>query len=204
MEITYRQEILRKLIHLSSLWMVVALYFLPKPASIGLFFILCAGTIFVEYGTYRNWPVFAPLYRKFFGKMLRAKETTPGFHMSGAPYVLAAAFFVSLLFYKEVAMFALTVMLIGDTAAALVGRKWGFHKINRRTKSLEGSGVFFLSGLVVLGLYTAFFSWTVPLFWGGMLGVFLATLAELYENRLHIDDNLSIPLICGICLSAAI
>ncbi len=202
MQITYRQEILRKLIHLSSLWMVVAIYLLPRPVAALLFFVLCAGTIFVEYGTYQNWPVFAPLYRKFFGKMLRAKETTPGFHMSGAPYVLAAAFLVSLLFYKEVAMFALTVMLIGDTAAALIGRKWGVHPINH--KSVEGSAAFFLSGLAVLGLYTAFFGWTVPLFWGGLSGVVLATFAELYENKLHIDDNFSIPLICGICLSAVI
>lgn len=202
MQITYRQEILRKLIHLSSLWMVVAIYLLPRPVAALLFFVLCAGTVFVEYGTYRNWPVFAPLYRKFFGKMLRTKETEPGFHMSGAPYVLAAAFLVSLLFYKEVAMFALTVMLIGDTAAALVGRKWGMHPINR--KSLEGSAAFFLSGLAVLGLYTAFFGWTVALFWGGWLGVLLATFAELYENKLHVDDNFSIPLICGICLSILI
>lgn len=202
MEITYRQEILRKLIHLSSLWMVAALYLLPKTASACVFFILCAGTIFVEYGTYRNWPVFASLYRKFFGKMLRAKETKPGFHLSGAPYVLGAALMVSVLFYKEVAMFALTVMLIGDTAAALIGRKWGVHPINH--KSVEGSAAFFLSGLAVLGLYTAFFGWTVPLFWGGLSGVVLATFAELYENKLHIDDNFSIPLICGICLSAVI
>lgn len=204
MQITYRQEILRKLIHLSSLWMVVAVYLLPRSAAVLLFFTLCASTMFVEYGTYRNWPVFAPLYRKFFGKMLRTKETTLGFHMSGAPYVLAAAFLVSLLFYKEVAIFALTVMLIGDTAAALIGRKWGVHKINHQTKSVEGSGAFFLSGLAISGLYAAFFSWTVPLFWGSVSGVFLATLAELYENKLRIDDNLSVPVICGICLSAVI
>ncbi len=202
MAISYKQEVLRKSVHLSSLWMVVAIYLLPRYVSAAVFFILCVGNILVEYGAYKKWPIVTSVYHHLFGKMLREKETKSGFHVSGAPYVLGAAFMVSVLFYKEVAMFALSVMLLGDTAAALVGRKWGHHKINN--KSVEGCGAFFITGFIVLTIFYACFNWPTPLFFGGLVGVGLAMLAELYEDKLHIDDNFSIPLICGICLSAMI
>ena len=204
MEITYKQEILRKLIHLSSLWMVAAIYFLPKYMSSSLFFSLFLLNILLEYGAYRKWTLFYKVYHTLFHKMLRDKERKNKFHFSGAPYVLAAAFLSSLLFHKEIAMVALSIMLLSDTAAALVGRKWGKHKINEKTKSLEGALAFYSVGVFTLLFYALFFSFTPSLVFGGLIGIILATFAEIYENKIHIDDNLSIPLICGLCLTIMI
>lgn len=78
-------------------------------------------------------------YGSLFNRILREKETQGTFRLSGAPYVIAAALMVTILFPKIIAMTALSVMLIGDTCAALVGRKLGEHKINQGTKSIEGS-----------------------------------------------------------------
>jgi dolichol kinase len=33
---------------------------------------------------------------------------------------------------------------------------------------------------------------------GAILGVILAAVAELYEKQLHLDDNLTIPILTGL------
>ena len=73
-EISYTQEILRKLIHLSSLWMVFSLALLPKLTNVVIFSVLLIVLIFVEYGYHKQWPIFVSLYGRFFSSMLREKE----------------------------------------------------------------------------------------------------------------------------------
>ena len=121
MEFSYKQELLRKSVHLSSLWMVVALFLIPQTPLLILFGTLLVLNIAVEYGYYKNQPFCNTVYGKLFGKMLRERETDGKFRLSGSPYVLGAAFAVTLLFPKEAAATAMAVMLLGDTAAALVG-----------------------------------------------------------------------------------
>lgn len=200
-QITYRQELLRKSIHLSSLWMPVVIILFPQPVCIILFAVLLAGNILVEYGHYKQYPLFVKTYGRMFGKMLRAKETDGRFHLSGSPYVLGAALAVSVLFPAPAAATAMAVMLVADTAAALIGRPCGRHKINCGTKSLEGAAAFFIAGTAVTGIAGMIFGAGTAFFIKGTIGVFIAAFAEVYENRIHLDDNLSIPLIVGACLT---
>lgn len=204
MEITYGQECLRKLVHLSSLWMVAAIYFLSKSQALWIFGILFAGNILIEYGYFKGWAFCGLVYGKFFGKMLRSKETNGRFHLSGAPYVLAAAFVSRFLFSKEIAMISLAVMLIGDTAAALVGRKFGKHKINNGSKSIEGALAFFIFSAAVLWGFKLFFLLPIHVFWVGLIGIFMAMIAEIYEKQLRLDDNFSIPLCVGLALTVVL
>lgn len=200
MDISYRQEILRKLIHLSSLWMAAVQMFFPKQVLLILFGGLLLANVLVEYCFYKRWPVFS-LYGKFFGKMLRAKETDGRFRLSGGPYVLAGAFLATLFFTAEIAMISLSVMLIGDAAAALIGKKWGRRKINSGTKSVEGSLAFLFCGFIV----SAFLSWHLGVeprtFFLGFPGVLLAMFAEIYEKQIRIDDNIAPVLCVGFVMS---
>ncbi len=203
-QISYRQELFRKAIHISSLWMVVAMGLLPKTINILLFGILLAGCVVTEYGNYKQWRLFTATYGTFFGSILREKERQQSaFHLSGAPYVLGAALLCVACFPKVVAMTAFTVMLLGDTAAALIGRKFGKNKFNQGTKSIEGSLAFFWTGYAVVVFFHFLCQMPFSFALFGILGVALAMFAEAYENRLHIDDNFSIPLTCGcmLCLS---
>lgn len=202
MEITYRQEILRKMIHLSSLWMLLPMWFLPKTLTVILFALLLGANVAIEYGAYKKHPLCKALYQEFFGKMMRAKERKKGFHLSGAPYVLASALMSSLLFPMHIAMIAFTTMLLADSAAALIGRKFGRHTfiINNHIKSLEGSLAFWITGWIVLVFYALIFSMHWQMFAWGLVGLTVATAAEAFEEKLHLDDNFSIPLICGIFL----
>lgn len=200
MPITYRQEIYRKLIHLSSLWMPAAMYFLPAGLAALIFLMLTLANVLLEYGHYKQWPVIHPLYDLCFGRMLRNARGDGKFELSGSPYVLAAAFLTVLCFKTPVAVCAFTVMLLGDTAAALIGRKFGRRKF-ANGKSLEGVLAFIAAAVLGLMVCGGIFTYPPLLYLYGFIGIVLAAGAELYEKKLHIDDNLSIPLLLGAVMS---
>lgn len=200
MPISYRQEVYRKLIHLSSLWMVAAIYYLPTAASVAIFALLCLGNVLLEYGHYRHWPVCFPVYELCFGKMLRHAAPEGRFELSGSPYVLASACLTALLFAAPFAVCAFAVMLLGDTAAALVGRKFG-RTVFSNGKSLEGFIAFFVMSVIVLAWCAWGFQYSGIVILAGTIGILLAALAEFFEKRLHVDDNFSIPLIVGAALT---
>lgn len=200
-QISYLYEVLRKSIHLSSLWMVLFIGIFPSLLNILLFSFLLIAICFIEYGNHRKWPLFTKTYGKMFNRILRAQETQEQFRFSGAPYVIAAALMATLLFSDVVAMTALSTMLVGDTAAALIGRKYGKHMINQNRKSIEGSMAFWITSLFILIFFGLLYSQPVWFYMYGLLGITMATFAEIYENRIRIDDNFSIPLVMGLFLS---
>ncbi|WP_288608854.1 hypothetical protein [uncultured Victivallis sp.] len=199
-QITYFEELKRKLIHLSSLWMVFAVVLIPNRwITAGLFAFLLAGTLLWEHAYACRRPVLTPLYGFFFGRMLR-KEPEPGaWIVSGGSYVLMAALLVTVLYAPLAAGGALAVMLTGDAAAALIGRRFGRHRAPNN-KSWEGVAAFLLVGGGVLALYLASVGAPPRLFLAGAAAIIPACAAELFEKQLHIDDNFSIPVIIGFGL----
>lgn len=194
-QIPYSQEVKRKLVHLSSLWMAAALLLLPRAFCVVLFGVMTVLTVLVEYAYYRKVPVITPCYGFFFGRMLRDYGEGK-FHLSGGAPVLAAACFSALLFPKPYSSLAMATMLLADTAAALIGRRFGKHRFFNG-KSLEGCLAFFVTGaLVMTGGFFAFGypPWVLA---GGFLGIVAATLLELFNCELHLDDNFTIPLAAG-------
>jgi dolichol kinase len=200
-EITYWEEIKRKLVHLSSLWMVAATLLLSRWQWISwiIFGALLILTLVSEHDYANGGKYLGRLYGKLFGKMLR-NEVKPGqWIVSGGAPVLAAALLMNLLFAPQIAAAALAVMLTGDAAAALIGRKFGRHKIVNG-KSLEGCIAFILVGygalaavLAIAGMPGNFFRW-------GIAAVILAAVVELFQKQLKLDDNFTIPLSVGIVL----
>jgi dolichol kinase len=105
-----------------------------------------------------------------------------------------------MLFEPRVAACAFSVMLIGDAAAALVGRKFGRTKFSNG-KSLEGILAFVAFSIMALAVCGCIFSYPARLYLTGFVGIILAAAAEFHEKKLHIDDNFSIPVIVGIAMS---
>ena len=123
MSIPYRQEVLRKAVHLSSIWMPVALFYLPKLFNVILFGVCAVLNVLIEIAVFRQVPYVTPLYKALFGKM--ARESEPGkFRFSGAPPMYASACLTALLFSPRVASCAFAILILSDTAAALIGRRW--------------------------------------------------------------------------------
>ena len=194
-QISYMQEVRRKLVHLSSLWMAAALWFLPWEFCAILFGVMAVLTVIVEYAYYRKVPVVWQCYGFFFGRMLRDYGNDK-FHLSGGAPVLAAACLSALCFKSPYSALAMAVMLLGDTAAALIGRRFGRHRFFNG-KSLEGTLAFVATGfaVVLLGFAIVHYPWQVLL--GGALGVLVAAVLELFNCELHLDDNFTIPLAVG-------
>ena len=199
--ISYLEEIKRKGVHLSSLWMVAATLLLGRYQWISclLFGALLLLTLVSEHDYANGGKYLGRLYGQLFGRMLR-NEVKPGqWIVSGGAPVLVAALLVNLLFVPFIAAAAMAVMLTGDAAAALIGRKFGKHK-TVNGKSWEGFFAFIIVGygamaavLAIVGVQERYFLW-------GIGGVILAAVAELFQKQLKVDDNFSIPLCSGAVL----
>lgn len=194
MQISYKQELLRKLVHLSSIWMVFVMYYAGGLPAFLFFAILSILNLIVEYARYKKVPVITPLYEALFKNMLR--ESNGKFRPSGSPPYLASAAVTTLLFPVPFSIISFLCMMFGDTAAALIGRKFGKHKFFNG-KSVEGCAAFLITDwLIVTGAYfITGFNWLILVF--GLAGVMIAMVAELFNEELHLDDNFSIPLIVG-------
>ena len=194
---SFRKELLRKAIHLSSLWIPAAIYFMPKIVLIPILLIILTGNILLEYGNFKRYPWARKSFGVLFFRTLRHKETSrEHFQFTGAIYVLVSSLLCLCLFEKTVAAIALTVMLISDSFAALVGRSIGKIKIYKN-KTLEGTLAFFISALSINLLFFNLHSFSYT----SIIACIIATLAEVYEDKIEIDDNLSVPLLTAIILS---
>ncbi len=106
----------------------------------------------------------------------------------GTSYYLVASFLVFAFSSTDVAIAALFIAAVGDAIAALVGERYGRTSLG--TKSLEGTGAFFASALVigaVLMLAGFHLNWLAV-----TVGAAAAALVELLP--ILIDDNLTVPI----------
>ncbi len=194
--ISYREELKRKAVHLSSLWMVAAVMFLSETAALTVFGVLAVFVFVAEALYLRGVMPVKRLYDVLFGAMLREEQKHGIFLVSRGFHVLAAAFLCVLLYRREAAAAGMAVMLLGDTAAALAGRRFGRHIIYGK-KSAEGVLAFLIAGMV--GALPVLWYFAVPPVVYGYCaaGVAAGAAAELFEDKLHVDDNFSIALTCG-------
>lgn len=192
-----KKEFQRKAVHLSSLWVPSAIYFIPEVLLLPTLFIILCGNIALEYANFKRYRWARKSFGAIFFRLLREKETArQNFQFTGSVYVLASAILCMCLFSKEVAVIAMTIMLIADSAAALVGRTFGKHKIYKN-KTLEGTLAFFISALIINLLFIPLYPFKIA----SILACMAATTVEVYEDKIGIDDNLSIPLVFSAVIS---
>ena len=97
-----------------------------------------------------------------------------------------------LLFDENIAIIALLVMSISDSAAGIIGMKYGHTKLFN--KSLEGSMAFFIStSIIVLSLSPA-------LFIVNLAAVFITVIIELLSTA-KFNDNLFVPVSIALILT---
>ena len=194
---SFRRELYRKLIHLSSLWIPLTIYFIREEIAVGLFTLIFIGNGLLEYGNFKKWKWARIIFGGLFSKTLRRKESARShFQFTGSMYVMSAAVLSTVFFTKPVAVIAMTVMLVSDACSALFGKAYGTRQIYHN-KSLEGTTAFFVSALLINMLFHNL----EPFGYVSEIACVLATLAEVYEEKTRIDDNLAIPLVIGLCLT---
>ena len=125
------------------------------------------------------------LFTLFINSMLRSHEQEG--KLTGATWVMIGAVISIILFSKPVAIIALIFMSLGDTAAGLIGQRYGKHKI--WNKSWEG----FFGGLfvcIIIGMNYSLLPMTISL-----SGAVAAMVMEILP--IPLDDNFKIPLGSG-------
>ena len=176
-----RRETYRKLLHIASILIPLGVWLLPRPVAIALLLATTLLALLVEWSRLRvRWVRYHFLRRT--RTLLRTHERR---RWAGATFMAIAYLLALLVFPKPIAVAAMLFNGLGDAAAALVGRRFGRHRL-RSGKSWEGAGAALVVtlgiGLLMPGIPVA----------GAVVGAVAATMLEL--AALPPDDNLWITL----------
>ena len=194
--IDYKDELVRKLIHLTSLLIPIVYYFISKTSAAIILGSLSFIAVTLDLARYFS-PEVGKVFYKIFGFLLRRHEVDEKKkNLNGATYVLLSGLIGILIFPKIIFITAFAILIIGDIMAALIGRKFGKHKF--LAKSLEGTLAFFLSSCIVV-----IFTPKVGYFYEEIIIGFIAALIGAITENISfgfVDDNLSIPLIVGFSM----
>ncbi len=184
------KELLRKTTHLAGFFIPLIYIVLDKSTMIFIAGALVGIALIVEFLKWVS-ESFRELFFRFFEFILRRHERKGA--ITGATYYIISTFLCIVIFHKHIAIVSIFFIVLGDTAAALVGKAWGRIKLIGN-KSLEGS----IACFIVCAVISLF--WIDPVV--GLTGAFVATLAELLPLR--IDDNLTVPLISGAVMQVMV
>lgn len=144
-----------------------------------------------------NYPEYSEKFAYVLRFVYRAEEQLK--ESAAIPYVIATLLTI-LIFPKVVAISAILTLAIADPLSAIIGIKYGKHRIVPN-KSLEGSAAFFSACFLCIfvvfslaqvgGTMASLFAYSV-------ISAFLCSCVEMLPLR--IDDNLTIPIFTSTTL----
>jgi dolichol kinase len=182
--ISWKGELCRKAIHLTSLSIPIG-FFILNPVVVKVILIAAAAASLIFDITRIFGNGFVKKYLDLvFGFIMRPREEK---RLSGSTTILTAALVVYLIYDINIAAASMIIIVIGDTAAAIIGRRFG--RLKFKNKSLEGSLAFIIfSSLAVYPVPNLSLQIGI---WGSIVGAVIEALP------ISIDDNITVPLIAG-------
>ncbi|MEW5876038.1 MAG: hypothetical protein AB1752_12770 [Candidatus Zixiibacteriota bacterium] len=184
-ELQYEFEVWRKLLHLFALSIPVGYHFVGHLAAILIPAVCFAVALFADLARLRRWSI-QRFWLPITSPIIRPKESD---NFTGATYILASGAICPAIFQVPAAAAGMAAIILGDIAAALIGRRWGTHRLVGN-KTFEGSSGFlvaaFLGIVAVPGI-----GWPLAL-----VAAVVGTIAEAISGK--VDDNLSVPLTVGL------
>ncbi len=184
-----KHEIVRKFFHSCAAFIPFA----PEALfNIIALLIVLTTFIFLFSEFLRTNGISMPVINKITQASIRNEETRA---ISFAPVTLALGIVTSMLFFQpNVAFTSIWTVAFADSAAALIGKQYGKHKLfYNRKKSIEGSMAFFVVALFCAALH---FPWPISL-----AAAFAACIIESFPIKSM--DNLIIPIATGVILTFA-
>ena len=193
-QIPFGQELARKDTHLVALVIPGGYYLLDlnRYEMLSIMIPITILMILIDISRLRGWPMWDKLVGRLFSRMIRVHEHSGDF--TGATYILTAVCATIALFDRPVAVAALAFVIVGDSLAAVIGRRFGQHRF--RNKSIEGS-LGCLAGTAVVALAVPELALAV-----GLLGAVTATIVEAIP--IGIDDNVTMPLTSGLVMTLSL
>jgi len=206
--IPFRAELGRKALHLGALVIPLGILLLDGvavadwPLSVVILAPLAALALVLDVARVRSSSIGDFLHR-WFGWMMRPEEVPPlggPITFNGATMMCASAAVCAALFPAGIAAAALAMLMVGDAAAALVGRRFGRHRWPGSPKSVEGSLGY---AVTAFGIGLAVVAWPDSDF--GLMACAVGAVSGAIVEALPIplNDNLRVPLLTGLAMWAA-
>ena len=189
------REVRRKVIHLSSILIPLVFGYVSFTSFILLFCIIYGLWVFIDMQR-RVKPQVQALLKHYLGDVFRPEEAQT---FSGATHLGLGVLLTTVFFDHKTAIMALTILAVCDSVASLVGEKYGHIKIGNKT--LEGSLAFFISGMVIICLFIWGFGYKAIFLWENIFALIATTFAELYSQKLKMNDNVLIPLVYSLSVA---
>ena len=189
-QISFTRELARKATHMGALSIPCGYYLLElsRGQALAIMIPITILMFLIDIARLRNWIFYRRIAKPIIGPMIRQHEMDGDF--TGATYILLTACLAIALFEQPIAIAALAFIIVGDSFAAIIGRRWGKHRIGR--KSIEGSLGCLLGTLIVAAITPGL------AFWLAAAGAVVATVTEFLSVK--IDDNVSVPLVSGLAM----
>lgn len=191
----YRTEVVRKTIHLSGFAIPGIYYFVSRPFAVSVLIPFTVAALAIDLGR-RGDGAFARWFGTWLGPILRDKERSAARTLHALTWFFIVSTLLVAFAPKYVAILSIAILIAADAAAALVGRRYGRHRIGGR--SLEGSAGFLLAALLVVGATPRIEGRP-----GEYLICFAAALvgatAELFSQD-PLEDNVTVPLTIAFTL----
>ena len=193
---SYAAELGRKTLHLLALVIPLGMWGLGMPLA--LYAVGAGALIAVGADLLRAYaPAFNAWIRRIFGPLMRSEELPDvgeGVTFNGATCVLVGAALLALIFPLRVAVPVLTMTMLADAAAALVGRRLGRHSWGRLSATVEGSTAFVGTGLAVMMGFPSL------AFGPAAASVLVAAVVEAVPAP--INDNIRVPVVAAAVVVA--
>lgn len=189
---SYAAELGRKALHLLALVIPLGMWMTGMPLA--LYILTPIAVTAVGADVVRAYsPVFNDWIRWIFGPLMRAEELPEvgtGITFNGATCVLVGATLLAVLFPLRVAVPVLTMTMLADAAAALIGRRFGRHPWGSLSATVEGSTAFVCTGLAVMAAFPSLSP--IP----AVLSVLVAAAVEALP--LPLNDNIRVPIAAAL------
>jgi dolichol kinase len=159
--------------------------------GIGILVAMTATSLLIDVLMHYHGPT-RRIMHSLVGNMLRPHEVMQDvFRLTGASWVLIAATLTFLVFPPVISTTSFSVLIVSDTAAALIGRRFGKRRF--LDKTLVGSVFFVISAFVVTCVYQQVFALDMWFLVSGLAASCVCAVVEAASIRLKLDDNISIP-----------
>ena len=196
-DLPYSGELYRKALHLLALVLPAGVVVLGKPLALWILLPLALTALALDVLRVR-WVWLNRTIDTGFGWMMRRAERPrvgAPVRVNGASWVLTSMALLTLLFPVDVAVVSFVVFMLGDAAAALVGRGMGRLHWGGSGRTVEGTVAFLVVGMgsavALAAPFVPFAPFAFPLW---MLAVAVMTAAVLETLPLPVNDNLAAPL----------
>ena len=192
-----KQELYRKLVHILLFIIPVSFIKLGKNEFLKIFIPISVIIIMLDY--YRcRFDKLNNIACKFFKIIMRDTEINQK-KLSGMSWVFGGALINFLIFDKVIAVTGFCILIFADALAAIIGKS--IKPTPFYEKSRAGSLAFFVTSVIVILVSGLYFDCRLLFYFFAIFIATLLTFIEAYPSFFIVDDNLSIPLTFGICMT---